>query len=110
MGPCWRCIRATRQKKPRPSFANFPNRLPQRIFGFYILRKFNRPDLKPDLMRPSEVPQDLTAHECSLWADAALSRRGVSVLRTLPQFSHCTEVPLGKPGARMGSELLDCSP
>jgi uncharacterized membrane protein len=83
--------------------------LPGRIFGFYILRKFNRPDLKPDLLRPSEVPQDLSTLDCRLWADAALTRRGVSVLRTLPQFSHCTDVPLGKPGARMGSELLDCS-
>jgi len=83
--------------------------LPGRIFGFYILRKLNRPDLKPDLLRPSEVPQDLSTLDCRLWADAALTRRGVSVLRTLPQFSHCTDVPLGKPGARMGSELLDCS-
>jgi hypothetical protein len=83
--------------------------LPRRIFSFYIVRRLNRPDLEPELMRPSEVPQDLTTLDCRLWADAALTRRGVSVLRTLPQFSRCNDVPLGKPGARMGSELLDCT-
>jgi hypothetical protein len=25
-------------------------------------------------------------------------------------FAHCTDIPLGKPGVRMASELLDCRP
>jgi hypothetical protein len=59
-------------------------------------------------MRPQDVPQDLSSRDCHLWADAALAKRGESLLRTLPQFSRCTEVPLGRPGVRVASELLDC--
>jgi uncharacterized membrane protein len=79
------------------------------IFGFYVTRIFNRPDLKPELMTASEVPQDLASHDCKLWADAVLPKRGVSLLKTLPQFSRCTEIPLDKPAARIASELMVCS-
>lgn len=87
---------------------NEQEHLPHRLYSFYIARLLNRPDLTPELMRPSEVPADLSSNDCSLWADAALSRRGVSLLRTFPQFRRCSDVPLGKHGVRMASELLDC--
>jgi uncharacterized membrane protein len=79
------------------------------IFGFYVTRIFNRADLTPELMTASEVPQDLGSRDCKLWADAVLPKRGVSLLKTLPQFSHCVEIPLAKPAARIASELMDCS-
>ncbi len=82
--------------------------LPQRLYSFYTVRLLGRPDLAPILMRPTDVPQDLHSVGCTLWADANLSRRGVSLLRTMPQFSRCTDVALGKPGVRLASELLDC--
>jgi uncharacterized membrane protein len=80
------------------------------IFAFYVTTIFHRPDLKPELMASSEVPQDLSTLDCTLWADAALPKRGVSVLRTLPQFNACPEVPLAKPFPRLASELVSCKP
>jgi uncharacterized membrane protein len=82
--------------------------VPLRLFAFYVTRIFGRLDLQPQTLAPSEVPQDLATRDCSLWADADLPKRGVSVLRTLPQFRRCIEIPLGKPGVRMASELLNC--
>jgi len=84
------------------------DRLPQHIFAFYITRIFNRPDLAPLLMRPADVPQDLSTSDCILWADAELAKGVVSYLGTMPQFARCTNVPLGKPGVPMASELLSC--
>jgi uncharacterized membrane protein len=79
------------------------------IFGFYVTRIFGRPDLTPELMTAEEVPQDLSSRDCKLWADAVLPKRGVSLLKTLPQFSRCTEIPLEHPAARIASELMVCS-
>jgi hypothetical protein len=81
--------------------------VPDRIFSIYIRRIYGRPDLMPQMLKPSQVPGELGPDDCRLWA-ASLSRRGVSLLRTLPQLNRCAEVPLGKPGARIASELLDC--
>jgi uncharacterized membrane protein len=85
-------------------------KLPHHVLAYYVTRIFDRPDLKPEDMRLSEVPQDLTTRHCGLWAYPSLPKRGISVLRTLPQFSHCADVQLGKPSARAASELLDCRP
>jgi hypothetical protein len=82
--------------------------LPHHIFSFYVVRMLGRPDLEPEELRLTEIPQDLSTRDCRLWADAILQKRGESVLKGLPQFSHCHDVPLGKPGARTGSELLEC--
>ena len=87
---------------------NKSDKLPRRIFSFYITRIFHRPDLAPELLRPTDVPQDPSTADCIFWSTAALPKRGVSYLRTLPQFARCTDVALGKPGVAMGSELLDC--
>jgi uncharacterized membrane protein len=81
---------------------------PDRIAPFYVSRLYHRPDLEPQSFRPSEIPQDLSTVDCHLWADADLPKRGVSFLRTLPQFSRCTDVPLAKPGRLIASELLNC--
>ena len=78
------------------------------IYSFYVVKLFGRPELAPEELSVSEVPQDLSTRDCRLWADAILQKRGESVLKGLPQFSHCHDVPLGKPGARTGSELLEC--
>jgi hypothetical protein len=82
--------------------------LAHRLFSFYVVRIYNRPDLAPQEMHLHDVPQDLSTRPCGLWADAVLQKRGVSVLKPLPQFSHCRDVPLEPSGARTGSELLDC--
>jgi len=87
---------------------NNSEHLPNRIFAFYITRMFHRPDLAPELLRPTEVPQDPSTADCSFWSAATLTERGVSYLRTMPQFARCADVPLGKPGVRMASELLSC--
>jgi len=78
------------------------------LFGFYVTRIFHRPDLEPELVTDSQVPQDLATRDCTLWADAAMQRRGVSILRSLPQFSRCTDVPLTKSDARIASALMAC--
>lgn len=87
---------------------NNRDRLPQHIFSFYITRIFNRPDLTPELLRPATVPQDLATTDCTFWSAATLPKRGESYLRTFPQFERCADVPLGKPGVRVASELLNC--
>jgi uncharacterized membrane protein len=84
------------------------SKLPRPLFSFYITRIFHRPDLAPELLRPTDAPKDLSTADCIFWADVALPKRGVSYLRTLPQFARCTDVSLGKPGVAIGSELLDC--
>jgi hypothetical protein len=84
------------------------DRLPQHIFSFYITRIFNRPDLAPELIRPTGVPQDLSTTDCTFWSAATLAKRGESYLRTFPQFDRCADVPLGKPGVLLASELLNC--
>jgi len=81
--------------------------VPDRIFSIYIRRIYRRPDLMPQMLKPSQVPAQLGPSDCRLWA-ASLSKRGVSLLRTLPQLNRCTDVPLREPGARIASELLDC--
>ena len=85
-------------------------KLPHHLFAFYVTRIFNRPDLKPQDMVLADVPPDLKSRDCRLWAVGSLSKRGESLLHTLPQFSRCADVPLGRPGVRMASELLDCGP
>jgi uncharacterized membrane protein len=85
-------------------------RLPRRLYSFYIVRLLGHPDLAPVLLRPAEVPSDLAGQDCRYWANATLQKRGSSFLRSMPQFAHCADVPLGKPGVRMASELLDCAP
>jgi hypothetical protein len=85
-------------------------RLPRRLYSFYIARLLGHPDLAPVLMRPAEVPADLASRDCRFWANATLQKRGSSFLRNMPQFARCRDIPLGKPGVRMASELLDCAP
>lgn len=82
--------------------------LPHHLFSFYITKIFHRPDLTPKLIRPSEVPADPAASDCVLWSAATLPKRGESYLRTMPQFAHCTDVPLAAPGVLLASELLSC--
>jgi uncharacterized membrane protein len=89
-------------------YGNKGDRMPRGLFSFYIVRIFNRPDLAPELLRPTEVPQDLSTLDCAFWSAATLPKRGTSYLRTFPQFDHCTDVPLGKPGVSLASELLSC--
>jgi hypothetical protein len=89
-------------------FGNKRDILPQRLYSFYITRIFHRDDLAPELMRPADVPEDPSTADCTLWSTAALPKGGVSFLRTFPQFTHCADVALGKPGAPMASELLTC--
>ena len=81
---------------------------PRHIFAFYVTRLYGRPDLNPDEMSLSAVPQNIATLDCRLWADATLRKRGESVLGTLPQFSHCADIPLSQPRARSASELMDC--
>ena len=69
---------------------------------------YHRPDLTPELVDPSEVPEDISTRDCGLWAVAGLEKRGKSYLRTLPQVARCVDVPLVRPAARMASELLSC--
>jgi uncharacterized membrane protein len=83
---------------------------PLDIFSFYVIRLYHRPDLLPEQLSLAEVPQNLHSHSCGLWADAVLQKRGVSVLRALPQFNHCREIPLEQSGKRSGAELFDCRP
>jgi hypothetical protein len=78
------------------------------IYSFYVVKLFERPDLAPEELSVSEIPQDLTRRDCGLWADATLQKRGEYVLKGLPQLNQCHDVPLGKAGARTGSELLEC--
>jgi len=84
--------------------------VPSSIFDFYIVKIYHRPDLASMLLRPTDVPPQITDHDCRLWADASLHKRGVSILHTMAPFAHCTDVPLGEGGTRMASELLDCRP
>jgi hypothetical protein len=82
--------------------------LAHRLFSFYVVRIYDRPDLAPQEMHLHDVPGDLSTRPCGLWADAVLQKRGSSVLKPLPQFGRCRDIPLEKSGARTGSELLDC--
>jgi Dolichyl-phosphate-mannose-protein mannosyltransferase len=82
--------------------------LPRHLFAFYMNRIFNRPDLAPELVRPTEVPQDPSTADCAFWSAATLPKRGLSYLRTFPQFDRCVDVPLGKSGMLLASELLAC--
>jgi hypothetical protein len=90
--------------------ADESKRLPRRLYSFYIVRLLGHPELAPVLLRPTEVPLDLAERDCRYWANATLQKRGSSFLRSMPQFSRCTDIPVGKPGRRMASELLDCAP
>ncbi len=85
-------------------------RLPRRLYSFYMVRLLGHPELAPVLLRPADVPSDLASQDCRFWANATLQKRGSSFLRSMPQFARCTDIPLGKPGVRMASELLDCAP
>jgi uncharacterized membrane protein len=89
--------------------ADETRRLPRRLYSFYIARLLGHPELAPVLLRPAEVPSDLADGQCRFWANAVLQKRGLSFLRAMPQFARCADVPLGKPGVRMASELLDCA-
>jgi uncharacterized membrane protein len=82
--------------------------VPLTLFSFYVTRLYHRPDLLPEQLSLPQVPQDLHRYPCGLWADAVLQKRGVSVLKTLPQFNRCREIPLEKSGKRTGAELFDC--
>ena len=82
--------------------------LPRHIFEFYVTRIFHRPDVTPELVRPTEVPRDPSTADCPFWSAATLPKRGMSYLRTFPQFAQCTDVALGRPGIRIASELLLC--
>jgi hypothetical protein len=84
--------------------------VPSSIFDFYIVKIYHRPDLSSVLLRPTDVPTELTEHDCRLWADASLHKRGVSNLLTMAPLAHCSDIPLGEHGARVASELLDCRP
>ncbi len=84
--------------------------VPSSIFDFYIVKIYHRPDLSSVLLRPTDVPPELTQHDCRLWADASLHKRGVSNLRTMAPLAHCTDIPLGEHGTHVASELLDCRP
>ncbi len=83
-------------------------KLPAYIFDFYVSKVFNRPDLEPEILAVADVPKDLSKRDCRLWSGPILSKRGASLLRTLPQFARCADVPLARPGVNEGSELLDC--
>jgi uncharacterized membrane protein len=80
----------------------------RKYLAFYVLKRFNRPDLEPEMIAESDVPQVPATRGCNLWAEAHLQKRGVSVLKALPQFNRCADVPLGRPGVRMASTLIDC--
>jgi hypothetical protein len=60
---------------------------------------YGRPDLNPDEMPLSAVPQDIATLDCPLWADATVQKRGITVLGTLPHVSHGADIPLGQPRA-----------
>ena len=72
---------------------------PRHIFAFYVTRLYGRPDLNPDEMPLSAVPQDIATLDCPLWADATVQKRGITVLGTLPHVSHGADIPLGQPRA-----------
>jgi hypothetical protein len=72
---------------------------PRHIFAFLVTRLYGRPDLNPDEMPLSAVPQDIATLDCPLWADATVQKRGITVLGTLPHVSHCADIPLGQPRA-----------
>jgi len=79
------------------------------ILGFYVTRIFGRADLSPRTFTTSEITAGADAGNCGLWADPHPEGK-VSVLRMLPRFQGCMEIPLADPRKRLTSVLLSCRP
>ena len=108
----FRAIAQQSAQSNRRVCALIPNEHPhlwawQAVESFYVVEMLGRPDLEPRIVAESELPLDPAGSECRLWADGH-PEGSVSVLKLLPQFRQCTDVPLGTPAERTHSVLLSC--
>jgi hypothetical protein len=77
-------------------------------WSYYVTQRLGRPDLKPLMVTESELTHAIPDRQCGLWAEAHLTKRGVTVLHDFPAFKACRDLPLGPPGVAMASALMDC--
>jgi hypothetical protein len=78
------------------------------VWGYYIARRYGRPDLQPIVVAESDIASEFASEPCGFWAEGHLARRGVTVLKDHREFGACREVPLGRPGVATATALVDC--